>query len=74
MSIEQVIRQIGGQIQENVHHDEVTAKGSKNNKMKVPVVSQNNALGATKGEDENKQLPTLEIFGTNLTKLAQEVW
>jgi hypothetical protein len=52
----------------------VTAEGSKNNQIKVPGVSQNNNLSAKKDENVIKQKSALEIFGTNLTKLAQEVW
>jgi hypothetical protein len=37
-------------------------------------VSQNNNLGAKKDENVIKPKSALEIFGTNLTKLAQEVW
>ncbi|WJX31441.1 hypothetical protein P8452_19867 [Trifolium repens] len=81
---EQVIRQIeenvpqssnnkmGSQVKENVHNDVVTAEGSKNNQIKVPGVSQNNNLGAKKDENVIKPKSALEIFGTNLTKLAQE--
>jgi hypothetical protein len=83
--VKQVIRQIeenvpqssnnkmGSQVKENVHNDVVTAEGSKNNQIKVPVVSQNNNLGAKKDENVIKPKSALEIFGTNLTKLAQEV-
>ncbi|KAJ1441216.1 P-loop containing nucleoside triphosphate hydrolase [Sesbania bispinosa] len=68
-----VIRKIGGQIEENVHPNDVPAEGSeKKNQMMVPVVSRNNDLGAGKDDNENKQTPALEIFGTNLTKLALE--
>ncbi|GAU13507.1 hypothetical protein TSUD_128040 [Trifolium subterraneum] len=63
---------MGSQVEENVHND-VTAKGSKSNQIKFPVVSQNNNLGAKKDENVIKQKPALEIFGTNLTKLAQEI-
>lgn len=65
------------QVEENVHYNDVTAEGSKKNQMNVPVVSQNNDLGSKKDDTNsknNKQMPTLEIFGTNLTKLAHEVW
>lgn len=86
MKCEQVIRQIeenvhqdnlptedsknkmGGQVEEIV-----TAESSKNNQIKFPVVTQNNSLGARKDDNVNKQKSALEIFGTNLTKLAQEV-
>jgi hypothetical protein len=83
--VKQVIRQIEenvpqssnnkmrSQVKENVHNDVVTAEGSKNNQIKVPVVSQNNNLGAKKDENVIKPKSALEIFGTNLTKLAQEV-
>jgi hypothetical protein len=84
--VKQVIRQVeenvpqssknkmGSQVEENVHNDVVTAEGSKNNQIKVPGVSQNNNLSAKKDENVIKQKSALEIFGTNLTKLAQEVW
>jgi hypothetical protein len=83
--VKQVIRQVeenvpqssnnkmGSQVKENVHNDVVTAEGSKNNQIKVPGVSQNNNLGAKNDENVIKPKSALEIFGTNLTKLAQEV-
>lgn len=63
-----------GQVEDRVHYDVVVAaESSKNNQIKSQGVNQNYNVGARKDESANKQKSALEIFGTNLTKLAQEV-
>lgn len=63
-----------GQVEDRVHYDVVVAaESSKNNQIKSQGANQNYNLGARKEENANKQKSALEIFGTNLTKLAQEV-
>lgn len=62
-------------VEERVHYDVVTAESSKNNPIKSQsqAVNQNYNLGARKDENVNRPKSALEIFGTNLTKFAQEV-